>query len=278
MALGADRESLAVEISHLMPNKRAVEGAIKFAERQKRRTLAQKLAEIAEQKLAEELNQLSDEDVEVIDETSEMPSKLRIRSIEDRQTANEFQLKPKPMRKGSAVAEERESDSDSESIVNTNVIETAEDIYSDDNSNSNSVSLKPKAVSITREQSRGNPFKVTQNTRNKRKKGGESSDEDDGDGDDTCDGQAFRNYYKHMKQIIRDDNSDVEDEEEVVTIAKDRFRELDRTERQGWASGGGPRAQPKKQRKGKADKTDPKTITNKENASNKKITNFFTKN
>ncbi|CAG2119159.1 unnamed protein product, partial [Medioppia subpectinata] len=65
MALGADREALAVEISHLMPNKRAVEGAIKFAERQKRRTLAQKLSEIAEQKLVEELNELSDDEEEV---------------------------------------------------------------------------------------------------------------------------------------------------------------------------------------------------------------------
>jgi len=63
-----------MEIAYLMPNERAVEGAIKFAERQRHRSLAQKLSEIAQQKL-EKLNdefndELNDEECEQIDQTT----------------------------------------------------------------------------------------------------------------------------------------------------------------------------------------------------------------
>ncbi|CAG2109174.1 unnamed protein product, partial [Medioppia subpectinata] len=281
MALGADREALAVEISHLMPNKRAVEGAIKFAERQKRRTLAQKLSEIAEQKLVEELNELSDdeEEVEVIDEPNpRMASNSRIPSIEDR-TAG-FQLKPKAMRRG-GDAQDVESD-DSESIIDVKSArktDTNDDdnCITDDDDDSNSVSLKPRVMNVTKQQMKGNPFKVTQNQRKTKRKQNSSdeSDGDDEDGDDRSgDGRAFGHYYAAMKHIIKDDNSDVESETEVKQIARDRFRELDAAERKGWATGAGDgKGGRKRQRKAKPDIN----ATNKENTKNK-ITNFFTKN
>lgn len=46
LALGADREALALEIAKIMPNRGALEGAVRYAERQKHRSLAMKLIEM----------------------------------------------------------------------------------------------------------------------------------------------------------------------------------------------------------------------------------------
>ena len=256
MALGADRETLTEEISKLMPNKTAVEGAIKLAEKQQRRTLIVKLSQIAEQKDEEELNreeeEEEEEEIHEIRQTTHMSVNMRT-DIEVEE--NSFQLKPKPM---------KTREESSTSAVNSD----DSDVNDED---SNSISLKPKPVDIQKH-SNINPFKVTQkeSMRGNRSKRGRNSDSEDSDNDSHI-SQAFQRFYSEMKQIIKDDNSDVEDEEELKAIAMRQFKELDSDERKEWAKS---EARPKK-RKTKTEIYD-KTLTDKENKS--KITKFFTRN
>ena len=262
MALGADRESLAVEVCNLMPNKTAVEGAIKYAEKQQRRTLVQKLSEIAEQKLEEELNQSEDEEeVQEIRETGHMS--LNLRAQIEVQT-NSYELKPKPMR-SKEISNSKDNSDDSDSDSNIRGQQIAEEVSVDDE-DSDSVSLKPKRVQIQKH-SNGNPFKVTQkeSIRENRRKRGRDSEESDHE----LDSQGFQRFYSEMKQIIREDNSDVDDEEELQTIAMRHFKELDLEERKGWAKS------KKKRPKSKSENCD-KDLTNK--TEKYKITKFFTTN
>ena len=266
MALGADRESLALEISELMPNKSAVEGAIRYADRQKRRTLVQKLSEIAEEKLEEELKEVDEEEgvQEVIEIEESHHSHTRIRSdLLEVMTNDNISLKPKPIGKAEEDSNSRynSDDSDSEPVRQIMSRQTEEN----SNEDSNSVTLKPKAVTFSK-QSKVNPFKVTQKEpkQDKRKRARDSSDESDNESNN-----GFEQFYSDMKQIIRDENSDIDDEGELEVIGRRQFKLLDTTERKEWAKSG--------TKKRKAVNKECDTTTNKENAKNK-ITKFFTRN
>ncbi|OTF81844.1 WD domain containing protein, partial [Euroglyphus maynei] len=49
LSLGAERESLALEVAKLLPNSQALEGAVRYAERQRHRSLAMKLVEMIQE-------------------------------------------------------------------------------------------------------------------------------------------------------------------------------------------------------------------------------------
>ena len=265
MALGADRESLAVEICRLMPNKTAVEAAIKLAERQKRRTLVQTLSQIAEQKLEEELNQLEDEeeDVQEIRQTTHLS--INMRSETEVTKNSDFQLKPKPLRRVEEESNSRLNSDESDSDSNLNERLWKRNVSQAEEEDSNSVSLKPKPVAIPKH-SNGNPFKVTQKEskrENKRKRERDSSEESD---DEEPDERGFDLYFSDMKNIIKVEYPDIEDEEELKVIAMRQYKQLDSKERNDYI-----KRELKKKRKN--DDTNP---TNKENTN--KITKFFTRN
>ncbi len=274
MALGADRESLALEIANLMPNPRAVEGAIKYAERQRRRSLAQKLSEIAQQKLEEELNDELDNNEDECEEI-EQKSNQFIRNNNKLQSNDDLQLKPKPLRKepqmlenSSSKFQASESESDAEVKTVTNTRSLTPDIDEQEEDNSNSLSLKPKAVKkVTINKS--NPFKVSNNSvnriNNKRKKDSDDSEDEISD-DEEKSRDGFKRFYKEMKQIIKDDNSDVEDEQDLIEIAKQQFNQLDSSERKSWA---------KEKRKAKRNNSE---IITKSEVNENKITKFFKRN
>jgi hypothetical protein len=259
-----------------MPNPRAVEGAIKYAERQRRRSLAQKLSEIAQQKLEEELNDEFDNNEDEC-EVIEQKSNQFIRNSNVLQSNDDLQLKPKPLRKEPQMLEdsnskfqasESESDAEVKTVTNTRSKTPDIDEQEEDEDNSNdSLSLKPKAVKkVTINKS--NPFKVSNNSvnriNNKRKKDSDSEDEISDDEEKSRDG--FKRFYKEMKQIIKDDNSDVEDERDLIEIAKQQFNQLDSSERKSWA---------KDKRKTKRNNSE---IVTKSEVNENKITKFFKRN
>ena len=266
MALGADRESLALEVSNLMPNKSAVEAAIKYADRQQRRTLVQQLTQIAEQKLEEEINQIEDEEeVEEVQQIKERTHlSLNLRTEIEMKTNTSIQLKPKPMRKVDGPSNSRYNSDDTDSDTERG-LKNEESMDED----SNSVSLKPKRIQIPKH-SNGNPFKVTQESIRSKRSKRERDSSDDSDDEETVP-QGFQSFYSEMKQIIKDDNSDAEDEEQLKTIALRQFRELDSDEKKGWTHKEGNN----KKRKTKSNSCD-QNVTNKENTN--KITKFFTRN
>ncbi|XP_054153902.1 WD repeat and HMG-box DNA-binding protein 1-like [Oppia nitens] len=300
MSLAADRESLALEVSRLMPNEASVVGAIRFAQKQQRMTLIEKLKEIALQKHEEEVNGESDDEEaeaevqEIVEVNTQTSSTYRIQSLESQQARDDIRLRPKSLRKrgggGETTVEtiEEEISDDNDSVVSNGGDNRVGDDFDNDD-NSNSLTLKPKQIQITKAESRGgsNPFKVTAQKATtkqqmKRKKivhhsDGDDDDDNESDGE-SCDGQAFEYYYEQNRARIRDDNSDVDEEDDCIRIAKQQFRQLDALDRKRWSKNA---LQQKSRRSSSSSKRQRKSSSVKENNNNqttKKITNFFTKN
>jgi len=159
--------------------------------------------------------------------------------------------------------------SDSESDAGIEAMNDERSIKPDDgqeDTNCNDLdSLKPKPVKQVIH-NKGNPFKVSDNgVKRKSIKRKKDSDcgQDESDHEES-DESGFKRFYEQMKEIIKNDNSDVEDED-LIKIAKQQFRQLDSNERKSWAK----------------DKST-KRIAKSDNSNNKingnKITNFFKRN
>jgi hypothetical protein len=230
LALGADRESLAMEIAYLMPNQLAVEGAIKYAQ-SRHRSLAQKLTEVAQQKLDEELNELEYQYQETNqDELGPLPGKSSVINVV--KNPNEVNLKPKPMKQESVEIENsnsRQYASDSESGSELNTLD-------EDTNTNDSNALKPKVVKGAPTK-QGNPFKVVNNNSKRRTNSKAKSDSSDSDEDYESDHRSktgFQQYFEEMYEQIQEDNSDVEDEEKLRAIAKEQYQALDSKEKKEW--------------------------------------------
>lgn len=232
--MGAGRESLAQEIAYLMPNQSAVEGAVKYAHSKNYRNLAQKLVEVAQQKLDEEANEaLENAQNEHGDYFSQNPGKD---SLVNRQSySDDVQLKPKSFKNPPVDVVEESSNSkftaenyqrsDSETETKTSFAGA----LLDDQDSNDSFSLKPKRVENgTR---KGNPFKINNDVKKLikiRSRNSDDDDDDDSSEDEEFDKKlAFDCYYEEMRDKIHEDNSDVEDEDELLKVAKKQFNLLD---------------------------------------------------
>ncbi|KAI1284907.1 WD repeat and HMG-box DNA-binding protein 1 [Halotydeus destructor] len=105
MAIGSNCEALALEISYLMPTKKIIDAAIRYALQKKCTALAEKLGEVALQKESEEVE---DGDQEEEEQAVSKPSPNKDAVVFMR-TEDETCLKPKPLRLG-----RRNDDSDDE--------------------------------------------------------------------------------------------------------------------------------------------------------------------
>ncbi|KAH9425122.1 chromosome transmission fidelity 4 [Dermatophagoides pteronyssinus] len=193
IALGAERESLALEMAKLLPNSQALEGAVRYAERQRHRSLAMKLVEMIQEgdenddadddqnsdvelqelmskKNAERLRQLLKDD-----NRHDSTNLISLTKIDQSNNSNYTSLKPKSL-KNSTKNQERSVPltivSDDDNDDNGQNIEEEED------------ALRPKKLALPSNQK--NPFKVQNHNRpknnlnsNKRKQIEESDDDDD---------------------------------------------------------------------------------------------------
>lgn len=235
--MGAGRESLAQEIAYLMPNQSAVEGAVKYAHSKNYRNLAQKLVDVAQQKLDEEANEAVEHaQNDNGDYFSQNPGKD---SMVNRQSySDDVQLKPKSFKNlpvddveessNSKFTTENYQPSDSETETKTSFAGA----LLDDQDSNDSFSLKPKRVENgTR---KGNPFKINNEMKKLTKIRSRNSDDDSSEDEEFDKKLAFDCYYEEMRDKIHEDNSDVEDEDELLKVAKKQFNLLDQKTKKKW--------------------------------------------
>lgn len=226
MAVGSNCEALALEVAALMPNKKAVDAAIRYSLQKKCTALAEKLGEIALDKEAELLNE-----VEGPTEPEEFhrpaPSKSSVVFV-DRSMAGDV-LKPKSLKINSRSGGDAVSSDDEVEEVITTVSGDFSEAESEEEEET--TVLRPKAVKLPPKCSL-NPFKIAaQGASKKRTRHGNDSDEENMSQSPDV---GFLHFFKEMREIFQNDNEDM-DEEELQVAARDDFDSLSVDERKRWA-------------------------------------------
>lgn len=310
LALGAERESLALEVARLLPNSQALEGAVRYAERQRHRSLAMKLVEMIQEgddngnnddddddqnsdvelqelmtkKNADRLRKLLKDNCDARQDSSSLISLAKI----DRSNnlSNHYtSVKPKSLRKSTTEPEQR---------TNGPITIISDD--DDDNDQDEDDILRPKKLTISANEK--NPFKVRNHQKNnssnqgKRKQIEESDDDHVHSGDNDEDqiiinnddnedlesvnnpdtDKAFHCYYNEKRFEIFEKHSGEEilNEQDLIEIAKQQFSKLSDKQRSKWMK--------------KAASTVANVVKKKRSKANEnneaktnKITNFFAK-
>lgn len=310
LALGAERESLALEVARLLPNSQALEGAVRYAERQRHRSLAMKLVEMIQEGDDNGNNDDDDDDQNSDVELQELMTKKnadRLRKLlkdncdarqdsaslislakidQSNNLSNHYtSVKPKSLRKSTTEPEQR---------TNGPITIISDD--DDDNDQDEDDILRPKKLTISANEK--NPFKVRNHQKNnssnqgKRKQIEESDDDHVHSGDNDEDqiiinnddnedlesvnnpdtDKAFHCYYNEKRFEIFEKHSGEEilNEQDLIEIAKQQFSKLSDKQRSKWM---------KKAASTVANVVKKKRSKANENSEAKtnKITNFFAK-
>ena len=263
-----------------MPNRNALEGAVRYAERQHHRSLAMKLVEMIddnenddnddEQNSETELQELLtrkqiDRLRQFVPDTNGHESMISLTKITDNNKLNVASLKPKNLNSKSGPV-----------LINND---------NDDDVNSDA-DIDDETDSLTSRNSFQNPFKRTTKKSTERKKRKNSDDEySDGENDkvrdkneiDLDNDPGFLKYYETNREIIFEqydggDESDQEiDECQLIQIGKDFYSKLANNEKRKWR-------QKSNQDKIKSKRSKSAGNSDEVKSNTKKITNFFRKN
>lgn len=296
-----------------MPNRSAIEGAVRYAERQQHRSLAMKLIEMMQD---EETPDGSDED-EVNSDTELQELMLRkgadrarellsVEAEEESQSSSSrmvalskfgsdscgasnsgfVQLKPKAMgpRGGqnsisvqSTPAEEDDMDGEVVAI-------------DDDDENANDGCLRPKRVDlVNNKENAKNPFKVSEKAKKsanqriresalKRKQYEEEDEEEIIEVDEEEEEDSgFMCYFKTNREtLIHDNIDDIEVEADLVKIAKANYAKLSEAEKKKWQKLATKKMARKSAKRSK--QAEKKAAAEAEAPKVNKITNFFRSN
>lgn len=280
---------MALEIARLLPNGQALEGAVRYAERQRFRSLALKLVDMMQdfedELVQEEDEQNSDTEIEKL-MTKKQADKIR-EILKDKNDQNSMislvkdsdqeiftSLKPKSMKKDEKKYENNEKESeDIENIIEDNV----------------EASPIEKSNYENRTGHR-NPFSVQKNKRKQI-----DSDEDDSTNadlnecdliriqenvdvanlincdDDDDDDVGFKYFFEENRlRLFEEQTEEIEDEENLLIIAKAKYEQLTLKQKTKWRKKA--LKSEKISKKSKLIKTSNQSIEK-----SNKITNFFTK-
>lgn len=214
MALTSNCEALALEISYLMPNQKAVEAASRFARSKRCTALAEKLNEV----MFEKGNEVAEElDVDENMQHHASPHKNSV-VLAEKPTAGNH-LAPKALSFG-----HRKNDaSDDEEYTATG------SQFIEDEDDGDGESLRPKAPPKTL-----NPFKVAAGSGKTKKRTRKQSDEENESDDDGVNNQAVLEFFfKANKRRLEEENEGV-DEDDLRAIARDEFDSLPAEDKKEW--------------------------------------------
>jgi hypothetical protein len=225
MAVGSNCEGLGLEIASLMPNKKAVDAAIRYALSKKCTALAEKLSEVAFEKEAETLNEGEEVySTEPQEFHNPAPSKS---SVVFTEKSTEGVLKPKSLKLNrGGHGDVESSDEESEEVITTVNGESSEESEEEEEV----TSLKPKAVKLPAKTSL-NPFKIA--ARGAAVKRSNAKDSDEENQNDSSNADAFRAYFKDVRDELQEENEDMDDDE-LEVVARDGFDSLTADERKQW--------------------------------------------
>jgi len=242
MAISSKCEALALEISYLMPNQRAVEAASRFARTKRCTALAEKLNDVMLEKANEVIEEAEEEEQF---EYRASPSKNSVVLMEKNTGPN--QCRPKPVRLGKRAT----ADSDDEPSFTASQ-------FIDDNSNTGdgeSSNFRSKTIVPAAKKSGLNPFKIAaaagqrarkqsgsatasgsskQHGKSKRNRPASDEENEDDSDDDTSNTDAVVNFFINAnKNRLEDENPDV-DEDDLRMIARDEYDSLPVGDRREW--------------------------------------------
>lgn len=186
LALGADRESVAVEVAQLLQTGQAVEGVMRYAHQKRKTALVEKLQEVVNEKEQNEVEETEEVGSFSAFEMASQPMQF-ITKIDDNDVLRPKSLKDKTNKNTAEVDEDIEDVQENE-LSDVEIKQEVEDINDEFNENTNdsgSIELKPK---IGLKKKAENPFKATKKSSksgSKRKRLYRDSEEDNSDDEDS---------------------------------------------------------------------------------------------
>lgn len=248
LATRGGREFRALEVAELMPSHRIVEGAIRYASQRHHLALADRLGQIAQQKLQDEI-EITENEEEMI-EVTEWNNVQNIETKNNRKLSRSIVeddvLQPKPLVKSDSKQKQETVDQSLDcQDDNSNQIEKNEDLSESVQKNPFKVQVQKRLSGIGIDNILENVIKKNTKSSDDNQKKSKSSKQmklfpekeitESKEIPKTAKQSGFLKYLEENKKVLSEENPEL-DENEIVKLAIQNFRKLLPEEKLNWTT------------------------------------------